>query len=80
MVPVTYKGLVFEEPLKLDVYVDGCLIVELKAVERVLPIHKAQLMSYMRLLNAPLGLLMNFHEVTLAEGISRMILPGANMG
>lgn len=53
-VPVEYKGLVFEETLKLDVFVDDCLILELKAVETVLPIHKAQLLSYLKLLNAPI--------------------------
>jgi GxxExxY protein len=78
VVAVEYKGYTFEEPLKLDVYVDGCLIVELKAVETVLPIHKAQLLSYMKLLNAPVGLLINFHEMKLVDGIHRLILPGAN--
>ncbi len=77
-VPVTYKDLQFESPLKLDLYVDGCLIIELKAVERILPVHKAQLMSYMKLLNAPIGLLINFHELKLVDGIHRMILPGAD--
>ena len=62
---VEYKGLTFDEPLLLDLFVDTCLILELKAVEAVLPIHKAQLLSYMRLLNAPIGLLINFHEPTL---------------
>jgi len=78
IVTVEYKGYTFDEPLKLDVYVDNCLIMELKAVENVLPIHKAQLMSYMKLLNVPFGLLINFHEVKLVDGIHRMILPGAN--
>src|SRR5215475_8018880 len=53
-VPVEYKGFVFDEPLKLDVYVDDCLILELKAVDKILPVHKAQLLSYMKLLDAPL--------------------------
>mgnify|MGYP001561516706 CR=1 FL=1 len=79
VVPVEYKGFTFEQPLRLDVYVDQCLIVEIKAVERVLPIHKAQLLSYMKLLDAPVGLLINFHEVTLKQGIKRLILPGANL-
>jgi len=61
-VEIEYKGLVFSEPLTLDLYVDDCLLVELKAVQTVLPIHKAQLLSYMKLLDAPLGLLINFHE------------------
>ena len=78
VVPLEYKGLVFEEPLRMDVYIDNCLVVELKAVEQVLPIHKAKLLSYMKLVNAPLGLLINFHEVLLTQGVSRMILPGAN--
>jgi GxxExxY protein len=76
-VPIEYKGMIFEQPLRLDLYVDSCLIVEIKAVEHVLPIHKAQLISYMKLLNVPLGLLMNFHENKLKDGVSRLILPGS---
>ena len=78
VVPIEYKGFRFEEPLQLDVYVDDCLILELKAVQQVLPIHKAQLLSYMKLLDAPLGLLMNSHEMVLKDGIHRMILDGAD--
>lgn len=78
VVPIEYKGLVFDEPLRLDVYVDRCLIVENKVVEKMLPIHKAQLLSYMKLLNAPIGLLFNFHEPLLKDGIVRLILPGAD--
>ena len=78
IVPVEYKGYVFDEPLKLDVYVDECLILELKSVEQVLRVHKAQLLSYMKLLNVPLGLLFNFHESRLVDGIHRLILPGAD--
>ncbi|HXO97779.1 MAG TPA: GxxExxY protein [Chthoniobacterales bacterium] len=72
---IEYKGLVFSTPLTLDLYVDDCLLVELKAVQAVLPIHKAQLRSYMKLLNAPLGLLINFHELSLKNGIHRLMLP-----
>jgi GxxExxY protein len=71
-----YKGVTFAEFLRLDFYIDDCLLLELKAVERVLPIHKAQLFSYMKLLKAPVGLLINFHETTLKDGIHRLILPG----
>jgi GxxExxY protein len=73
-----YKGLVFEQPLRLDILIDEVLIVELKAVKKVLPIHKAQLLSYMKLLNKPLGLLINFHELVLRNGIYRMILKGGD--
>jgi GxxExxY protein len=69
-----YKGFVFEQPLRLDILIDDVLIVELKAIEKVLPIHKAQLLSYMKLLNKPLGLIINFHELILKDGICRMIL------
>jgi GxxExxY protein len=75
-VEIEYKGLIFSEPLTLDLYVDDCLLVELKTVQAVQPIHKAQLLSYMRLLQAPLGLLVNFHEPSLRDGIHRMVLPG----
>jgi GxxExxY protein len=78
VVRVEYKGLVFDEPLRFDLLVDDCLVVELKAVEVLHPASKAQLFSYMKLLDVPLGLLMNFHEPILKNGISRMILPGAN--
>jgi hypothetical protein len=74
---VEYKGLAFSEPLTLDLYVDDCLLVELKAVQTVLPIHKAQLLSYMKLLDAPIGLLINFHELSLKDGIHRLMLPGS---
>jgi GxxExxY protein len=74
LVPIEYKGHVFEEPLRLDFLVDDVLILEFKVVEEVLPIHKAQLLSYMKLLNVPLGLLINFHEILLKDGITRMTL------
>ena len=78
LVRVEYKGLVFDEPLRFDLLVDDCLLVELKAVEILHPSSKAQLFSYMKLLDIPIGLLINFHEPLLKNGISRMILPGAN--
>ncbi len=76
-VVIDYKGTVFKETLKFDLLVDGCLLVELKAIHEVRPIHQAQLMSYMKLLNFPLGLLLNFNAVKLVDGISRLILPNA---
>lgn len=79
-VQIDYKGFSFEEELKFDLLVDGVLLLELKAVQEVLPIHKAQLLSYMKLLDVPLGLLLNFHEMKLVDGVFRMILPGANLG
>jgi GxxExxY protein len=78
VVRIEYKGFIFEEPLRFDVLVEECLLLELKSVQEVLPIHKAQLLSFMKLLDIPVGLLINFHEMKLVDGIHRMILPGAN--
>jgi GxxExxY protein len=78
LVQIEYKGLVFDEPLRFDILVDNCLLLELKAVEVLHPFSKAQLFSYMKLLDIPVGLLINFHEPVLKNGIARMILSGAN--
>ena len=77
-VTIEYKGFTREEPLRFDLMVEDCVLVEVKAIEKVLPIHKAQLLSYMKLLNVPLGLIINFHEMKVKDGINRLILPGAN--
>ena len=78
LVRISYKDLTFEEPLRFDVLVENCLLIEGKSVEAILPIHKAQVLSYMKLLDIPIGLIINFHEVVLKNGISRLILPGVN--
>jgi GxxExxY protein len=78
LVKIEYKGITFEEPLRFDILVEDCLLLELKCVQEILPIHKAQLLSYMKLLNVPIGLIFNFHELKLTDGLVRMILPGAN--
>jgi len=78
VVQIRYKGMSREEPLRFDVLIEGCVLVEGKSVETVLPVHKAQLLSYMKLLNIPVGLLINFNAVKLTDGVARLILPGAN--
>ena len=75
---VQYKQFRREESLRFDLLVDECLFVEVKAVQEVQPIHRAQLLSYMKLLDIPLGLIINFHALKLTDGVSRLILPGAN--
>src|SRR6516225_5404413 len=74
-VAIHYKGDTYKEILRFDLLVMGCLLVELKGVQKVLPIHKAQLLSYMKLLDVPLGLLLNFHEMRVIDGVSRLIQP-----
>src|SRR6267142_6670214 len=76
---INYKGFTREEPLRFDVLVEGCVLVEAKAVDKILFFHKAQLLSYMKLLNVPIGLLINFHEMKVTDGICRLIPPGANL-
>lgn len=77
-VKISYKGFVKDEDLRLDILVEKCLLIEAKAVTKILPIHKAQLLSYMKLLNIPIGLLINFNEMRVINGVHRLILPGAN--
>jgi GxxExxY protein len=77
-VHIEYKGLVFEESLRFDILVSESLLVEVKAVETVLPVHKAIVFSYMKLLDVPIGLIINFHEEKLVDGVSRLFLPGVN--
>jgi len=66
-VPVYYKGLKIEAELRCDLFIEGILPVELKAVEEIHPIHEAQLLTYMRLLNVPEGVLYNFNVVNLYQ-------------
>jgi len=78
LVVIHYKGFTREEPLRFDLLVEDCLLVEVKAVQEIVPVYKAQLMSYMKLLDVPLGLILNFHAIRLTDGVSRLMLPGAN--
>ena len=79
IVRVRYKDLVFEENLRFDILVDDCLLIEVKAVEYVLPVHTATTISYLKLLDRPLGLMINFHVPKLVEGVKRLIIPGSNL-
>jgi GxxExxY protein len=78
VVKIHYKGFVRDEPLRFDLLVNECVLLEIKSVESILPVHKAQLLSYMKLLDVPLGLLINFNVNKLTDGVSRLILPGAD--
>jgi GxxExxY protein len=78
LVEITYKGFIKQEDLRLDMLVEGCILIEAKAITKILPIHKAQLLSYMKLLNIPIGLLINFNEMKLTDGVHRLVLQGAD--
>ncbi len=71
-VPVEYEGLKFEMGFRADLIINGCFIVELKSVERVAPVHAKQLLTYLKLTGFQLGLLINFGEALLKDGIKRI--------
>lgn len=71
--PLAYKGRVLEKDLVMDALVEDIVVLELKVVEHILPVHRAQLLSYLRLTGKPLGLLLNFHVHVMREGIHRVI-------
>ena len=71
--PIGYKGMTLGVPLRLDLIVEGKVIVDLKAKEEVIPLDSAKLLSYLRLLQLRLGLIINFHSVLLKDGIHRVV-------
>lgn len=71
--PLVYKGVKLDMGYRVDLIVDNCVIVELKAIEAIAPVHKAQLLSHLRLSGRKLGLLINFHVVHLKDGIFRVV-------
>ena len=68
-----YQGMVFDEGFRVDLLVDTRVIVELKSVERLAPVHSKQLLTYLKLTNRPVGLLINFGAATLREGLHRVV-------
>jgi len=71
--PVHYDGLTLDAGYRLDLLVEDQIILELKSVDKLLPIHHAQLLTYLKLSNISLGLLINFNSVHLRDGIKRMV-------
>jgi GxxExxY protein len=72
LMPVSYKGVLIETGYRIDILAEDRVVVELKAVEKLLPIHSAQLITYLRLGKYPLGLIINFHVLKLVDGIERV--------
>jgi GxxExxY protein len=71
--PVVYEKIKFDEGFRADLVVQGKVIVELKSVEKVAPVHKKQLLTYLRLADKRLGLLINFGEALIKDGITRIV-------
>lgn len=72
-VPLIYKEMSFDEGFRADLLVQGKVIVELKSIEKVAPVHKKQLLTYLRLSDKRLGLLINFGEALIKDGITRIV-------
>jgi GxxExxY protein len=72
--PVNYKGILLDCGYRMDVIVEEAIVLELKAVERLLPVHEAQLMTYLRLSGFRVGLLINFNVPVLKDGLKRRVL------
>jgi GxxExxY protein len=72
--PVRYKAKAIDDAFRIDVLVAETLVVEIKAVEALLPVHTAQVLTYMRFGRFPMGLLLNFHSVRLIDGLKRLVL------
>jgi GxxExxY protein len=73
-VPVQYKGELIDTGFRMDMLVDGQVVLELKAIDKVIPIHEAQLLTYLRLSNKKVGLIINFNSKLLVDGITRRVL------
>lgn len=73
IVPVNYKGISIEAELRADIIVENLVIVELKATDIILPIHKAQLLTYLKLLKLPKGLLINFNTMNITESLIPLV-------
>ena len=71
--PITYKGIKLDAGYRMDVVVADAVVLELKAVESLLPVHSAQLLTYLKLSGKSVGLLLNFNETTLRKGLRRLV-------
>lgn len=77
-VPLIYKGILLDCEYRLDLLVEDVVVVEVKALADVLPIHQAQLLTYLRLTGLPVGLVINFNVDRLVKGVRRVINPGSD--
>ncbi len=73
-VPVTYKAVNLETGFRADLVIEKELLIEIKAVERLLPVHQAQVLTYLKLSGIPKGLLLNFNTRVLKDGIRRFVM------
>ncbi|MCP5397547.1 MAG: GxxExxY protein [Sphingomonadaceae bacterium] len=72
-VPLKYNGVIVDNAFKIDLLIEGCLIIELKSVDKLAPVHGKQLLTYLRLMRLPVGLLMNFGQAMFKDGLRRVV-------
>ena len=72
---VTYKGRILAQRFRVDLLIDGLVVVEVKSMQTILPVHSAQVLSYLRLTGCPAGLLINFNDVSVSAGLKRLSHP-----
>ena len=77
-VPILYKGIELDANYRIDLLVENLVVVEIKAIEQLMPVHQAQVLTYMRLLACPAGLLVNFNVPKLIDGVKRLMNPRAD--
>lgn len=79
-VPIVYAGITFDEGFRIDVLIEGKLLVELKTVEKLVPVHQAQVITYLKLTHRRVGFLINFNVPLIKDGIKRIICTAASAG
>lgn len=75
-IPIVYKGMLLDAGYRVDLIVEDLVVVETKSVATLLPVHQAQVLTYMKLTDCPAGLLINFNVPRLMDGVKRLVLPG----
>lgn len=73
VVPVVYDNITFDTELRIDLLVNDCVVVEIKAIDNILPVHEAQLITYMKLLKKPQGLLINFYTTNITQSLKPLV-------
>jgi GxxExxY protein len=74
-IPLWYKGIELDQGYRVDLIVENTVVVEVKSVETVMPVHRAQVLTYLKLTSCPIGLLINFNEALLVDGVHRIMNP-----
>lgn len=78
-IPLVYKGLALDTAYRLDLVVEDTVVVEVKSISEILPVHRSQVLTYLRIADCPVGLVINFNVPLLVDGVKRVLNPSATM-